>query len=174
MSEVYKSKEPLEYKDEDLGNKNEGGLSSCIVVAIIIGILIFLLSLCSCKTQYKVIEVPKVVTQTNVEHHTNIVRDTILRRDSVIIIQRGDTIYHETWHNLQAINRTYITDTIRDTIPQISTITKTEIQVKEVEKKLTTWQKLKMKVGGWLIILFGAMAIVFVVYGILKVRKIVK
>ena len=92
-----------------------------VTVLVIFGIICLLLSMCACKTQYKVVEVPRVVTQTNVEHHTNIVRDTLLRRDSVIIVQRGDTIYHETWHHLQAINRTYIADTVRDTIPLITT-----------------------------------------------------
>lgn len=174
MSKVYKSNLPLEYDDDDLGNKNEGCASMCLVIAIIIGLIVLLLSLCACKTQYKVVEVPKIVTQTNVEHHTNIVRDTLVKRDSVIIIQRGDTIYHETWHNLQAINRTYITDTIRDTIPQVTTITKTDIQVKEVEKKLTAWQKVKMRLGGWLLGLFGILSVGLIVYCILKLRRITK
>lgn len=172
MSKVYKSNLPLEYDDDDLGNKNEGCASMCLVIAIIIGLIVLLLSLCSCKTQYKVVEVPKIVTQTNVEHHTNIVRDTLVKRDSVIIIQRGDTIYHETWHHLQAINRTYIADTVRDTIPQITTITKTE--VREVEKKLTSWQRLKLKLGGWLLAAVAVLLLGGGVYGILKIKKIVK
>ena len=158
--------------DDDIGSKHEGCASMCIVIAIIFSLVVLLLYLCACKTQYKVVEVPRVVTQTNVEHHTNIVRDTVLRRDSVIIIQRGDTVYHETWHHMRAINRTYITDTVRDTIPQITTVTKTE--VREVEKKLPSWQRLKMRLGGWL---FAAVAVLLLgggVYGILKIKKIVK
>ena len=158
--------------DDDIGSKHEGCASMCIVIAIIFSLVVLLLYLCACKTQYKVVEVPRVVTQTNVEHHTNIVRDTVLRRDSVIIIQRGDTVYHETWHHMRAINRTYITDIVRDTIPQITTVTKTE--VREVEKKLTSWQRLKMRLGGWL---FAAVAVLLLgggVYGILKIKKIVK
>lgn len=158
--------------DDDIGSKHEGCASMCIVIAIIFSMVVLLLSLCACKTQYKVVEVPRVVTQTNVEHHTNIVRDTLLRRDSVIIMQRGDTIYHETWHHLQAINRTYITDTVRDTIPQITTVTKTE--VKEVEKKLSKWQRLKMRLGGWLLAAVAVLLLIGGVYGILKMRKIVK
>lgn len=158
--------------DDDIGSKHEGGASMCIVIAIIFSLVVLLLSLCSCKTQYKVVEVPKVVTQTNVEHHTNIVRDTLLRRDSVIIVQRGDTVYHETWHHLQAINRTYIADTVRDTIPKIVTVTKTE--VKEVEKKLSKWQRTKMKLGGWLLAAVALFLLGCAVYGILKLRKIVK
>lgn len=158
--------------DDDIGSKHEGCASMCIVIAIIFSLVVLLLYLCACKTQYKVVEVPRVVTQTNVEHHTNIVRDTLLRRDSVIIVQRGDTIYHETWHHLQAINRTYIADTVRDTIPQITTITKTE--VREVEKKLTSWQRLKMKLGGWLLAAVALFLLGGAVYGIIKLRKIVK
>ena len=155
--------------DDDIGSKHEGCASMCIVIAIIFSMVVLLLSLCSCKTQYKVVEVPKVVTQTNVEQHTNIVRDTLLRRDSVIIVQRGDTVYHETWHHLQAINRTYIADTVRDTIPQIVTVTKTEI--KEVEKPLSRWQRLKMRLGGWLLAAVAVLLLGGGVYGILKLKK---
>ena len=155
--------------DDDIGSKHEGCASMCIVIAIIFSLVVLLLSLCSCKTQYKVVEVPKVVTQTNVEHRTNIVRDTLLRRDSVIIVQRGDTVYHETWHHLQAINRTYIADTVRDTIPQIVTVTKTEI--KEVEKPLSRWQRLKMRLGGWLLAAVAVLLLGGGVYGILKLKK---
>lgn len=158
--------------DDDIGSKHEGCASMCIVIAIIFSMVVLLLSLCSCKTQYKVVEVPKVVTQTNVEHRTNIVRDTVLRRDSVIIMQRGDTVYHETWHHLQAINRTYITDTVRDTIPQIVTVTKTEI--KEVEKKLSKWQQLKMQLNGWLMAVVNLIVLVGGAYWIIKLKKIVK
>ena len=158
--------------DDDIGSKHEGCASMCIVIAIIFSLVVLLLSLCSCKTQYKVVEVPRVVTQTNVEHHTNIVRDTLLRRDSVIIVQRGDTVYHETWHHLQAINRTYIADTVRDTIPQIVTVTKTE--VKEVEKKLSRWQRTKMKLGGWLLAVLAAVLLGGCMYGIIKERKIAR
>ena len=158
--------------DDDIGSKHEGCASMCIVIAIIFSMVVLLLSLCSCKTQYKVVEVPRVVTQTNVEHHTNIVRDTLLRRDSVIIVQRGDTVYHETWHHLQAINRTYIADTVRDTIPQIVTVTKTE--VKEVEKKLSRWQRTKIKLGGWLLAVLAAVLLGGCMYGIIKVRKIAR
>lgn len=157
---------------EEKGVRNEGCTGAGVTVLVIFGIICLLLSMCACKTQYKVVEVPRVVTQTNVEHYTNIVRDTLLRRDSVIIVQRGDTIYHETWHHLQAINRTYIADTVRDTIPQITTITKTE--VREVEKKLTSWQRLKMKLGGWLLAAVALLLLGGGVYGILKIKKIVK
>ena len=158
--------------DDDIGSKHEGCASMCIVIAIIFSLVVLLLSMCACKTQYKVVEVPRVVTQTNVEHHTNIVRDTLLRRDSVIIVQRGDTVYHETWHHLQAINRTYIADTVRDTIPQIVTVTKTEI--KEVEKKLSKWQQLKMQLNGWLMAVVNLIVLVGGAYWIIKLKKIVK
>lgn len=158
--------------NEDIGTRSEGCAGAGVTVLVIFGIICLLLSMCACKTQYKVVEVPRVVTQTNVEHRTNIVRDTLLRRDSVIIVQRGDTVYHETWHHLQAINRTYIADTVRDTIPQIVTVTKTEI--KEVEKPLSRWQRLKMRLGGWLLAAVALFLLGGAVYGIFKLKKIVK
>ena len=116
--------------DDDIGSKHEGCASMCIVIAIIFSLVVLLLYLCACKTQYKVVEVPRVVTQTNVEHRTNIVRDTI---------------------------------------PQIVTVTKTEI--KEVEKPLSRWQRLKMRLGGWLLAAVAVLLLGGGGYGILKLKK---
>lgn len=133
----------------------------------------FLITLCSCTTtKYVEVEVPKVVTQTNIERRTDIVRDTLIQRDSVIIIQRGDTIYHETWHKLQSINNWYVTDTVRDTIPQIEKVT-VKIPV-EVEKKLSKWQSFKIEAGGFLLSAVGLALLALVIWVIIKVRKVVK
>lgn len=97
-----------------------------------------LLNLCSCKTQERVqvVEVPKVVTQTNTEHRIDIMRDTVLRSDSVIIIQRGDTIIERSVTNVTNINRWFVTDTIHDTIriEQTQVVEVPKEVIKEVEK----------------------------------------
>ena len=97
-----------------------------------------LINLCSCKTQERVqvVEVPKIITQTNTQHRLDIVRDTVLRSDSVIIIQRGDTIIERSITNVTNINRWYTGDTIHDTI-QVEETKVVEVPVeviKEVKK----------------------------------------
>ena len=110
-----------------------------IIMGVLLGLLLCLLiNLCSCKAQERVqvIEVPKLVTQTNTEHHTTIVRDTVLRSDSVIIVQRGDTIIERSVTNVTNINRWYVADTIHDTISvQDTRVVEVPVEVtKEVKK----------------------------------------
>lgn len=145
-----------------------------VIIGFFLGaVACFLITLCSCTTtKYVEVEVPKVVTQTNIERRTDIVRDTLIQRDSVIIIQKGDTIYHETWHKLQSINNWYVTDTVRDTIPQIEKVT-VKIPV-EVEKKLSKWQSFKIEAGGFLLSAVGLALLALIIWAIIKVRKVVK
>ena len=145
-----------------------------VLAGFLLGLIVCLLiTLCGCTTtKYVEVEVPKVVTQTNIERRTDIVRDTLIQRDSVIIVQKGDTIYHETWHKLQSINNYYMTDTVRDTIPQTVTVTK-KIPV-EVEKKLSRWQSFKIEAGGFLLSAVGLALLALIVYAVIKIRKMVK
>lgn len=140
---------------------------------ILAALACFLITLCSCTTtKYVEVEVPKVVTQTNIERRTDIVRDTLIQRDSVIIVQKGDTIYHETWHKVQSINNWFVSDTIRDTIPQPVTITK-KIPV-EVEKPLNKWQTFKIEAGGFLLSAVGLALLALIIWAVVKLRKIIK
>lgn len=110
-------------------------IGAAFLIALVICAL---LNLCSCKTQERVqvVEVPKVVTQTNTEHRIDIMRDTVLRSDSVIIIQRGDTIIERSVTNVTNINRWFVTDTIHDTIrvEQTQVVEVPKEVIKEVEK----------------------------------------
>mgnify|MGYP007069841338 CR=1 FL=1 len=109
-----------------------------------------LINLCSCRTQEKVqvVEVPKVVTQTAVEHRLDIVRDTILRSDSVIIIQRGDTLIERSVTNVTNINRWLVTDTIHDTISVHDTQV-VEVPI-EVTKEVTKPPNVIDRISVWL------------------------
>lgn len=155
-------------------NVVKDALTSCLPIAMgfILGALICLLiTLCGCSTtKYVEVEVPKVVTQTNIERRTDIVRDTIIQRDSVIIVQRGDTIYHETWHHIRDVSRHHVADTIRDTIPQVATITQ-KIPV-YVEKKLTKWQQFKLDAGGVVLTITGAALLALIAWLIWRARKL--
>ena len=114
-----------------------------VLIALLLGLWVcWLLSGCS----PKVIEVekPVIVEQTHTQHHTDIVRDTLVWRDSIYHYVKGDTVVIEKWHNTVRIERVGISDTLRDTIPKVVTVTETRIVEKNV---LRWWQKVLMWAG---------------------------
>lgn len=75
--------------------------------------------------------------------------DSVFIRDSVSVVQRGDTIVKERW-------RVEYRDRWRDRdkeviVERTDTIVKT--QRVEVEKRLTGWQRFKQRVGGVAVVL---------------------
>lgn len=116
-----------------------------VLVAIVLGMWVcWLLSGCS----PKVIEVekPVIVEQTHTQHHTDIVRDTLIWRDSVYHYVQGDTTIIERWHHTTQVTKVAVADTIRDTIPRVVTVTRTERV--EVERKASLIERALMWAGG--------------------------
>lgn len=107
------------------------------LLAIAIGMVVCAL-LSGCKTTEVVREVPVVVEHTTTEHHTDIVRDTLLMRDSVYHYIKGDTIIIERWHHVVDVNKMIRTDTIHDTIPQV--VTATKVITKTEPRAVQWWQ----------------------------------
>ncbi|MSS18759.1 hypothetical protein [Sodaliphilus pleomorphus] len=138
--------------DDDIGNKHEGCASMCIVIVIIFSMVVLLLSLCSCKTQYKVVEVPKVVTQEHTIESVRIdhVRDTLVQRDSIYHYVQGDTVRIERWHYLQGTTNVVRVDTVHVTDSVQVPVVTTQTIEKEVEVPRTlSWaQKTLMIFGG--------------------------
>lgn len=102
-------------------------------------ILIASVLLTGCKTKY--VAVPEY-HQVFVEKHDTLVhRDSIFEKDSVYIVQNGDTIntyrtkilYRDRWRERVVYRDSVRTDSIRVPYP--------------VEKKLTYWQEMWMNVG---------------------------
>lgn len=100
--------------------------------------------LCGCKTRYITTEVPVVVEHTSVQHRTDIVRDTLLMRDSIWHYVQGDTCIIERWHHSVKVERVMVADTIRDTIPQV--VTQRIAEVREINV-LHWWQSALMWLG---------------------------
>jgi len=98
-----------------------------VLVAIVLGMVVCWL-IGGCSPRVVEVERPVVVEQTHTQTHTNIVRDTLIWRDSVYHYVQGDTVRIERWHHTQTINRVQVTDTIRDTIPRVVTQTITEVR----------------------------------------------
>ena len=113
----------------------------CIKKLIIktIFVLLFLTTIISCTTT-KIVEVPIETIKT--EYIKQIKYDSIYSRDSIYIMQKGDTIYNNKVQYLYKYK--YLRDTVNvtDTIPKIVTI-------KDVQyiNQLYTWQKILIVIG---------------------------
>ena len=110
------------------------------IILKILFFLLFLTIVISCKTTTKVVEIPVETIKT--EYIEQIKYDSIYHKDSIYIIQKGDTIYNNKVQYLYKYK--YLRDTINitDTIPTIVTVKDTQYI-----NKLYTWQKLLMTVG---------------------------
>ena len=102
-------------------------------------LLLFLTTVISCTTT-KIVEVPIETIKT--EYIEQVKYDSIYSKDSIYIMQKGDTIYNNKVQYLYKYK--YLRDTINitDTIPKIVTI-------KDVQyiNQLYTWQKILIVIG---------------------------
>lgn len=122
---------------------------------------IILSSLAGCKSvQY----VPVETVRTDSIYVDRYQRDSIYQRDSVFVNRwiAGDTIYQDkvVWKYVYRDKVKYDTvailrsDTLRVPYP--------------VESRLSTWEKIRLKVGGWAI---GCMVITIIIFSIYIIRN---
>ena len=118
-------------------------------------LLLFLTTIISCTTT-KTIEVPVETIKT--EYIKQVKYDSIYSKDSIYIMQKGDTIYNNKVQYLYKYK--YLRDTINitDTIPKIVTVKDTQYI-----NQLYTWQKLLIVIG-----------IGFILYWIIKLVIYIK
>lgn len=118
-------------------------------------LLLFLTTIVSCTTT-KIVEVPIETIKT--EYIEQVKYDSIYSKDSIYIMQKGDTIYNNKVQYLYKYK--YLRDTINitDTIPKIVTVKDTQYV-----NQLYTWQKLLMIIG-----------IGFILYWIVKLGICIK
>ena len=126
------------------------------IILKILFFLLFLIIVISCKTTTKVVEIPVETIKT--EYIEQIKYDSIYHKDSIYIMQKGDTIYNNKVQYLYKYK--YLRDTINitDTIPTIVTVKDTQYI-----NKLYTWQKLLIIIG-----------IGFILYWIIKLVIYIK
>lgn len=158
---------------EELGTRSEGCAGAGVTVLIITA-LGMLLCMCACKTQTKVVQVPTYLHDTTTVYRYQVRHDTLhsYTRDSVYMYVKGDTVYHNAVRYIDNSRVAYRCDTVHSNkvVERPVVVTKTEI--KEVEKKLSKWQRTKMKLGGWLLAMLVVVLLGGCVYGIIKLRKI--
>ena len=124
------------------------------IILKILFFLLFLTIVISCKTTTKIVEIPVETIKT--EYVEQIKYDSIYHKDSIYIMQKGDTIY-----NTKVAYRykyKYLKDTI--TINKTDTITRlqkvTEIKIKN---QLNVVQKILMYIG-----LFSLLMFIIIIY----------
>lgn len=122
----------------------------------ILFLLFITLLLGSCKVKEKIVEVPIPQIKTEIKYIDKIKYDSIYLKDSVYIIQKGDTIYNNKV--AYRYKYKYLKDTI--TINKADTIIKlqkvTEIKVKN---QLNVVQKILMYIG-----LFSLLMFIIIIY----------
>ena len=106
-------------------------------------ILIALVLLASCKTrqvtEYVTVEVPRVHT----EWKTDTLRDSVHVKDSVTVYTKGDTVFVDRTRNKVRWRDRIVRAETCDTVTVVK-----EVPVPvEVEKKLSKWQKVRMRLG---------------------------
>lgn len=119
------------------------------------------------ETQVEVVEKPVI----HEVYKVNTVRDTVFNKDSVYIIQKGDTIYNTTirefHHYSHSTDTVHSNDTITKVVVQpVERIVNNKVEV-EVPKPLNWWQKLRMTLGD---ITIGVL-IFSTFYFIFKIKK---
>ena len=118
-------------------------------------LLLFLTTIISCTTT-KIVEVPVETIKT--EYIEQVKYDSIYSKDSIYIMQKGDTIYNNKVQYLYKYK--YLRDTVNitDTIPKIVTVKDTQYI-----NQLYNWQKLLIVIG-----------IGFILYWIIKLVIYIK
>lgn len=144
------------------------------VTALIIAAVATLLLMCSCRTTRVLEQVPAYVHDTTTVYRYQVRHDTLhsYTRDSVFVYTKGDTVYHNAVRYIDNSRVVYRCDTVHSNkvVERPVVVTKT----KEVEKRLTKWQQLKMQLNGWLMAVVNLIILVGGAYWIIKLKKIVK
>lgn len=122
-------------------------------------IFLILLLLCACKTHRNTATEYIYLHDTDTVRELSIRLDSIVISDSVIIFQRGDTIYKEKYHT--EVKERVRTDTVTKIVTQKLYFTKTEEKTVEVNR-LKGWQKALMVCGICGIVMAVGMLIRFI------------
>lgn len=141
----------------DFDNGKIGWLYAFIAVALMFVVLI-------CAGCSRKIYVPQehIVTRTDTLREYRLRVDSVILRDSVSLIQRGDTVlltkYRDRFRYIDRTDTVYqaVTDSVKINVPY------------PVERKLTRWEQAKQDVGGMAI---GGMAIALCIAVVWLVRK---
>lgn len=113
-----------------------------IPLGMLFAVVVLALLMCSCKSIEYVPVVEKHTVHDSI-YFTQIQRDSIWQHDSILIKDRGDTVWVEKWHTK------YIEREVHDTtyIAKVDSIPVPYEVTKYVEKKLSTPVSILMTIG---------------------------
>ena len=144
----------------DMEDEERLGCAPGTAIAVIVVILFISLAMSSCRTVYVPVE------SVRTEYRDRTLHDSIHVQDSVYLREQGDTVFMDKWHTKYVerlrVDSIHVRDTVQVPYP-------VEV-IKEVEKELSWWQRVKMDVGGLAI---GALLLI-IVYYVVKLVKAVK
>lgn len=118
------------------------GAWALLVLMLLAAWMLFAIQACS----------PKIVERIDVRHDTTYVHyvqvDSIFRRDSVIIRERGDTVYY--YRERIRDRYKFVHDTLR--LVKVDSVAVERVKEVEVEKPLPIGQSLKIRAFWWLFV----------------------
>lgn len=120
-------------------------------------VIVMVVMLAGCRS-VKYIEVPIEHTNIITQRDTLLKVDSILTRDSVWMVLKGDTIYKEKYKYVDRLK--YVYKTTHDTIYQ--RVDSTIVKVKYIEKPIGFFKKVKMTLWG-IIMAMAALAVVAII-----------
>lgn len=110
--------------------------------AILLALCAALLCACGSCTRTVYTPVESTTVRTDTLYRAVVRVDTILQRDSVTVMQRGDTVYHTRY-----ITRYKVRQRVDTVYRSVVDTCRTEVPV-PVERELTRWEQVKMDFGG--------------------------
>lgn len=125
-------------------------------------VIIVAAALCGCTTT-KYVPVESVTQRTDTVRELMLRVDSVVVRDSVVVAQRGDTVYVNRWRDRYRVKMQ--TDTVYRSVTDSVSV---EVPY-PVEKKLTRWQQTKMDLGG---IAIGVIAVGVIICSVRLWRKL--
>lgn len=107
-------------------------------------LIVALVALCSC-TRKIYVPVENTVMRTDTVYSAKLRVDSVIFRDSVAVIQKGDTVFLTRYRDRYRVREH--TDTVYQSV-----IDSVKVSVPyPVERELTRWEKVKMDAGGFAI-----------------------
>lgn len=108
----------------------------------VLTILVLVCILSGCRST-KVIPEERIVYKTDTLWRTEVRKDSVYIENTDTFLIKGDTVREIRWR------ARYVTKMLTDTLYKTKTDSIVLTRRVEVEKSLTRWQKVKMKVGGY-------------------------
>lgn len=119
-------------------------IETIVIFAVAMAVSVLLTSLCSC-TRKIYVPVENTVMRTDTVYSAKLRVDSVIFRDSVAVIQKGDTVFLTRYRDRYRVREH--TDTVYQSV-----IDSVKVSVPyPVERELTRWEKVKMDAGGFAI-----------------------